>query len=285
MIVSLSGNIDDDARDMKSALRLLDQIHQETTNRKWQVRCGDARYLGPWIASVLLSGVLVGKQRGQNPRVKLPQSPAKLVAYCVFSGMEYEFAGGQRPNPEHPNSETVPLSAFSQASWGLSEGIVRLIRRHTLLSNESEDGLRTCIQEVTQNVVDHSRSPIGGVMSARYFSEPNEVRVGIVDRGIGIGAALRTRYPDTASSYLALSRVIGGGYSSYSRPNNMGLGVSNLFSLVRHAHGRIAVFSGDAVAESHAASPPTIESLDFAFPGTAVFFSIPLVGDPDRTDE
>jgi hypothetical protein len=37
------------------------------------------------------------------------------------------------------------------------------------------------VQETTQNVVDHSGSIIGGVMSARYFSTTQEVRVAIVD--------------------------------------------------------------------------------------------------------
>lgn len=75
---------------------------------------------------------------------------------------------------------------------------------------------------------------------------------------------------------MALRRVVEGGYSSRSRPNNMGLGVSNLFGLVKLAGGRIAVFSEDAFAEAHPGSVPRIESLPCVFAGTGVFFTFPL---------
>lgn len=140
--------------------------------------------------------------------------------------------------------------------------------------------MRTCVQEVTQNVVDHAASSIGGVMSARYFAASNEVRVGIVDRGMGIGTSLRGKHPDTKDSFVALTRVIEGGYSSKSRPNNMGLGVSNLFQLTNTIGGRICVISGDARAEVHPGGKPSVETLPFLFPGTGVFFSLPL--SPDR---
>lgn len=248
MRVQLSFSIDDDSRCLWQAMSELDEIHRELTDRKWQIRCGQSRYLGPWISSVLYAAYLKGRERGQDPKIRLPSSPPALDAYCGFSGMKHAFQGGPEPNPDHSDSETVPLMKFDKASWSLSDGIVRLLRRHTQLSDESEDQIRTCIQEVTQNVVDHARSSIGGTISARYMSASREVRVGIVDRGIGIGSSLRQRFTDITDSFAALSRVIEGGYSSMSRPNNMGLGVSNLFKLVRNSGGRIAVFSGIAMA-------------------------------------
>jgi hypothetical protein len=116
-------------------------------------------------------------------------------------------------------------------------------------------------------------------MSARFLTSSREIRVGIVDRGVGIGEALRGRHPDTIGSSTALQRVIQGGYTSQSRPNNMGLGVSNLFALVKNARGRIAVFTGDAYAEAHGSTPPRIVGLPCGFPGTAVFFALPLRGE------
>lgn len=116
-------------------------------------------------------------------------------------------------------------------------------------------------------------------MAARYIESSREVRVGIVDRGLGIAVKLREQYPDTATSELALRRVIQGGFSSRSRPNNMGLGVSNLFGLVKASGGRMALFTGDAFAEVHGDMPqPVIRPAGCIFPGTAVFFSLPVAG-------
>jgi hypothetical protein len=170
MHTRLEGNIDDDIPDMQNALENLSSIHDEVSDRKWEIRCGTAKYLGPWIASVLYAAWLRGKQLGQEPKIKLPKEPhcsAALVRYCHFAGMTQHFARGPAPDSEHPKCETIPLSRFDRASWSLSDGIVRLLNRHMTLSNDGEDQLRMCIQEVTQNVVDHAESSIGGVMSAR----------------------------------------------------------------------------------------------------------------------
>ncbi len=252
------------------------EIHQTTTDRKWQIRCRQCQYLGPWVASLLYAAYLRGIQLHQEPRITLPSEPAALHAYCVYSGMAQAFGHGPPPSPDHPECETIPLEQFYTASWDRSNRIINLLRRHTQLSADSEDQVRICIQEVIQNIEDHSQSPIGGVMSARYFRQTNEVRVGIADRGVGIGTSLRQKHKDIPGAFAALNRVIQGGYSSHSRANNMGLGVSNLFALVRSAGGRIAVFSEDAYGHVHGGATPTVHGTTSGFPGTAVFFSLPI---------
>ncbi|MCA9287703.1 MAG: hypothetical protein KDA05_03910 [Phycisphaerales bacterium] len=276
MNISVEGNIDDDAPDIASLLRTLSPIHNESAARSWKFRCDECRYLGPWAASVLASAYLVGKQRDQRPRIHLPTEPAPLKAFCQFSGMEHLFAGGAKPDPTHPENETVPLERFDDANWGRSGRVVNLLKRHVAdLDTEVEDRIRLCIQETTQNILDHAKSPIGGVMAARFIESRGEVRVGIVDRGIGIHASLATRYPELGGVQDSLARVIDGGHSSRSRPSNMGQGISNLFSVVRFAGGRMAIFTEDAVATTHEGSPANVRSTGFTFPGTAVFFALP----------
>lgn len=238
-------------------------------------------YLGPWAASVLFATVLRGRQLGQDPKVELPTAPVELRAYCAFSGMSMHFAGGPAPEPDHRDCETIPLMQFREARGDLANGLLKLVRRHRAIDLDTEDNLRTCVQEVTQNVIDHSDSPIGGVMSARYFSASQEVRVGIVDRGMGVLASLRRARPAVKDAETALRLISRGGVSSKSRPNNMGLGVSNLFCLMDIVQGRIAVFSSDAVARS-VGSSVEIERTRTVFPGTAVFFTLPLTARAGR---
>ena len=187
------------------------------------------------------------------------------------------FHNGPPPNPDHPDCETIPIEQFKTASWDRSNRLIKLLARHTELHADIEDQIRTCIQEIAQNIVDHAESPIGGVMAARYIAASRQVRVGIVDRGIGIAAALRRGFSDTSDSAIALERVVKGGFSSKSRLNNMGLGVSNLFSLVKSGGGHMALFTGDAYAEVHGLMPkPLIRQIGCVFPGTAVFFGLPV---------
>lgn len=262
-------------------LRQLSAIHAEKTSRKWRISLRETQYLGPWAAATVYAAHLKGIELDQHGKVVLPTEPPKLQAFCIFSGMSQLFADGPKPEADHPDCETVPLERFSTdqeaASWDRSSRIVRLLRRHMDLDADSEDQVRTCVAEVVQNIVDHSRSSIGGVMCARYLESKAEVRVGIVDRGVGVLATLSKRFPSVKSSADALAKVIEGGHSSKSRPNNQGLGVSNLFSLVQNAAGRMMVCTGDAFAEIHGgASAPAIHQLECDFPGTAVFFALPV---------
>lgn len=276
MIVRLQGNIDDDSRDMQALLVALGPIHGERTTRKWQLRCGEVNYFGPWAVSAIAAAFLEGRRIGQAPRIVLPKEPGALGAYCMFSGMAHLLRQGPAPLPDHPECETIPLEKFETASWDRSNRIIGLLNRHTTLDPDREDQIRTCVQEVIQNVVDHAESPIGGVMSARYMAQRREIRVGIVDRGVGIAVKLGAKYPEVGSSLEALNRVIEGGYSSRSRPNNQGLGVSNLFGLCGSSGGRIAMFTGNAFAEVHPGVRPTTHTMGCVFPGTAVFFALPV---------
>ena len=278
MHVSLVGSFDDDARDLKVLLELLAEIHGTKSVRKWRLNCCDTKYLGPWAVSVLYAAYLRAQQLGQHPRIRLPEGPPALKAFCVFAGLSSLFENGPAPNPEHPDCETIPIENFTHASWDRSNRIIQLLKRHTVLGAEREDQIRSCIQEIIQNIVDHSNSPVGGVMSARYFQGSAEIRIGIVDRGIGIAAKVRETSPETTSTQGALQMVIRGGFSSRSRPNNMGLGVSNLFGLISAAGGRIALFTGDAFAESRPGmNAPQICAATSAFPGTGIFFSLPVL--------
>lgn len=280
MIVSVQGNVDDDARDIRDLMRVLKPIHEEREPRTWRLDCRGCRYLGPWAAAVLLAAHLKGVELGQTGKIRLPADPAALVSFCRFSGLDLRFGSGQSPSPDHPQCETLPLDVFQAtsdaANWDRPRRIIRLLKRHTAVDPEREDQILTCVHEVIQNVVDHSRSTIGGVLCARYISSKQEVRVAIVDRGLGIAGTLIGRRPDITDAQTALRKVIEGGVSSRSRPNNMGLGISNLFLLVSSSGGRMLVCTGNAWAEVRPGTSPMVGALQGCIPGTGVFFTLPV---------
>lgn len=282
MLVEITSNIDDTDDAILGLIRKLDLVHRAGPDQGWKLQCRDCRYLGPWAAALLASAYLRGEQLGQRPRIVLPTEPRELDAFCLFSGLKHlKDPNSEPPDPEHKDCETVPIMQFKQAQWGQSDGVIRLLRRHTELGTSTEESLRLCIYEIAQNVVDHAESPVGGILCARFISARKRVRVAVVDRGRGIRDTLRAAYPDIRDSIDALSRVIQGGHSSRARDNNMGLGISNLWQSVEDLGGRIAIVSGDAWARIiPRRDPRRIETIDCVFPGTGVFFSLPT--DPNE---
>jgi anti-sigma regulatory factor (Ser/Thr protein kinase) len=229
---------------------------------------------------------------GQSARVALPQAPAPLAAFCNFSGLsQLAMSGtiGEVMGADHPENETAPLQQFNRSSWGGSTPIARLIRRHfPSLAGDSEELLRTCYQEIAQNIEDHAESPIGGVICARFFVKQQEVRIAVADRGLGIGETLRRAKAGTSvvvrDDAHALKLVLGGNVSSKSRLNNMGHGISNMRMIAAGNRGRLIILSGAAYAIADQKGWEAFPAPSSVFPGTLVLLSLRVTSGENEHD-
>lgn len=269
---SLDFNVNDDLSSLRQSLARLSPILRAGPAIEWRLDCTQTDYLGPYFAALIVAIHRRAEKLGQRGSVLLPKDPKKLRAFCEFSGLTEIFEGGKQPSPDHPQSETVPVTEFSRATAGQAQSLFRLIRRHVDLSSEARDSLGVGIGEIAQNVEDHSQSSIGGVLCARYIRRSAEVRVGIVDCGLGISATLSHRFPAASQSLTALRLVLGGGHSAKTHGRNMGLGISNLAKIIQNVGGELVLISGDGSARLQSGRAEILETEVVPFPGTAVFF-------------
>lgn len=54
--------------------------------------------------------------------------------------------------------------------------------------------IKYVMSELVRNVLEHSQSPIGAIVSAQYFKKTNRISIGVADRGIGIKSAINKSY-------------------------------------------------------------------------------------------
>ena len=234
-------------------------------------------YIGPDGASLIAKLYLFASKSATKIEVLAPRAPAELRNYLRYSGLDHLFNTGNLDTTELDQERRVlPLEQFGEARFTDSNKVVQLIKHHHSLTDDLEEYLRICINEVLQNVQDHAESSIGAVMTARYLRGAREIRIAIVDAGKGICRTLKTKYPETTPE-LSLKRVLKGGYSAMSRENNLGLGISNLCNIVsKQLNGEIYLVSDRASLEIAKGRNPNIRSLDFSFKGTAAFFTLPV---------
>lgn len=239
------------------------------------LKCG---YLGPDAIALLAAIILDKRSRHQRVRVTLPNGPAQLLGFCHFSGLTSLLAGHEIPTEA---AETVvPLRQIITARWADADPIIRLVHDHLEISDELEEYLRICVNEVVQNIEDHAQSPIGGIMCARYFVGHQHVRIAIVDRGVGIYTTLKRRYHDTTPGN-ALRRVLKGRFTALSRPNNAGLGLCNLSAIIGNLNGSFVIISETSIAQGQAGQRKFV-TLARRFPGTAIFFVLPMRSPQDN---
>ena len=270
--VEISYNVDDSWRDMSTFLKAVTPLLLLPPGVPWTLDLAHCRYLGPDAAVVIAALHHIGCQRGQHPEIVLPKAPPPLVSFCEFVGLSHQIQKGPRPQPNNPQSETVPIRQFWSPIANAQTPVVNLIGRHFTLGPDVEDSLGVAINEVIQNVADHAESPVGALMAARFFSNQHDIRVSIVDLGVGIPATLSRAYPEAASPTKALELVFEGERSSRSRQSNMGLGISNLVGQVRQRRGELVLLSDAAVGLAGPDNAPQFRAVPYTFPGTAVFF-------------
>ena len=213
-----------------------------------------------------------------------PPQRAALRKIWDDSHLGHHFEGHAPPGEDFRDDAVMPVQLLSRAKFGAAAPIVDQLRRHVAVPDEVLEYFSMTFDEVVQNVEDHARSPFGCVAMARYMRATRSLRVAVVDHGLGIATTLRKRYPDTTDAVIALRRVTAGDYSAKARPNNLGQGVSNLCAvIVQNLGGVVDILSEDGLAVVTRPSPGAAHRVDVrplanAFPGTGVFFSVPLAG-------
>jgi hypothetical protein len=272
-------NVDDRVNSIKQLLKHLSPIADSNDPNERIINLKRCQYLGPDAVALLGAVILDSREQGAKLQIVPPDSPSELRNFFRLSGLE-TLAKGVQFDEELWLGQTrpvLPLRQVRSASFHDADPIIHMLQQYGRFKEEFEEYLRICVNEVIQNIKDHANSRIGGLMTARFMEKTREVRVAIVDRGVGICTTLSRRWPDTNAQNV-MPRVLEGSYSARSRKNNLGLGISNLAAIIKQLGGVLFILSERSAAEVLRDGGRRFSGLPVAFQGTGVFFTL-SVGD------
>jgi anti-sigma regulatory factor (Ser/Thr protein kinase) len=198
------------------------------------------------------------------------ESNPKSYSHCLESGLLNEFGIGPAPLP-NPKSAMVPGVFFS--GLGAEWPILALARRFSSLKEDDEDLLRTALHELMMNIKDHSRSSYGGALAARVHPDCQELRVAIVDSGIGIRRSLSGIF-QLNSDKDAIHHALQEGVTSRSQRRNMGMGLNSIHQIATANGGALVLISGKAALRAN--HRLFWKELPYAFPGTLALLKFVL---------
>jgi hypothetical protein len=277
LTINLEGDVNDRLRSMRYLIEHLSPLRKLSAGQSAVVDLSKVHYLGPDGAVMIAGSILEARQRQVAVRLVMPSGPVPLVAFLEFSGFNHLLQQSSLPELDHPENVTVPLRQFRQSRHTDPDPILHLIGRFEPISDDLRLSLEIAVNECVQNIEDHSRSDLGGLCCARFMTRDREIRVALVDWGEGIRTSLQRRYNDIQDDVDALQRVLYGGYSAKTRPNNLGRGIDNLRSVVTQAlGGNLYLISGNASADFQGRRSPRYDRLQYGFQGTAVCFTLPV---------
>jgi anti-sigma regulatory factor (Ser/Thr protein kinase)/anti-anti-sigma regulatory factor len=106
------------------------------------------------------------------------------------------------------------------------------------------------LNELTDNVLNHSASKIGGLVQLSMFgSRDRAIEISICDAGIGIPRSLREAYPDEIGNEMqALEWAIKEGVTR-NKSTNQGNGLFGSFEICRITKGTFSIHSGHAILQ------------------------------------
>jgi anti-sigma regulatory factor (Ser/Thr protein kinase) len=146
---------------------------------------------------------------------------------------------------DNPEAKTKPNAA---ETWLLlrASGTEPLMRIYTeSCSKESVAKLlEWSVSEITDNVLVHSRSPIGGLIQVSTFQRANKrIEYIVADAGVGIPGTLRPSHPELTSDAAALERAIREGVTRDSDVGQ-GNGLYGSYQICSHSIGSFHLESG-----------------------------------------
>jgi len=137
--------------------------------------------------------------------------------------------------------------------------------------------LKYLIREMMSNVVSHSKSPIGGFITAQYYPKKKKVQVIIIDNGIGLQESLAQKYTldnEADAIQKAMEKNVTGSnpFAAYNNvQKHAGLGLFFLSKIIENTQGNLLIVSNSTIYKS---SHNTFKELNTDFKGTLIAFEI-----------
>jgi anti-sigma regulatory factor (Ser/Thr protein kinase) len=278
LTIKLSGSYRIDQR-FDALLDALKPLLENKTPRPVTFDFGGLVGLGPTAIALFTCVVKDARERGviaAPTKIVSPRSTPVwnyLMRMDVFKVILGEGAyeriseGFNRKEPLgfRPCREFIAYDDFPPVTRALTEALAEACEMDDL----SRHSIRTCLDELAENVVYHADTPLGGFAAAQGWKRNGAFEIGIVDLGIGILKSLKKNpaYADIRTDGHAIQTALEP-RSTSTPERNSGIGLFITRLLLKENGGFLMVRSGKATVYAGSKEEATVART--AFPGTIV---------------
>lgn len=155
-------------------------------------------------------------------------------------------------DPKHPSSHAehprhLPVMRYrehAEQQFAVRAATDVVLRNMDQMTRDAIRAVEWTVNEITDNVLNHAQSEIGGLVQVDTFREQGRVKLVVADGGRGIPAAMREAYPHLHDQE-AISKAMERGVTS-PRDAGQGNGLAGSVSIARLAEGSFKILSGNA---------------------------------------
>lgn len=242
-VISINGPLG-----MTNYCRVLAAMHERTRARGYGDTTLDfsgckAAFAGPMLALCAQAGRL--RAGGVECALELPKDEtlSKLFVNANWANLiDPANHGASR----FRGSSQVPAIHFISAedqSRAVNQIIDTLLSSLSNLSRGDLAAIEWSVNEITDNVINHSESTMGGYVQLSTLKKRNIVEYAVSDAGIGIPNSLRKTFPELTSDTAALDRAIREGVTR-DKAIGQGNGLFGSFEICWKSEGYFDAYSG-----------------------------------------
>lgn len=206
----------------------------------------DERWVNVHPAYLTLAAALAKKVGKANAKIisSVPESGRYLDRMGLYNLIDTPSPFGEYRHKD-PSGRFIPIT-FIKTSMDQSRFISDMVPLLHLEENDTST-IKYIVGELVRNVLEHSCSINGAVVSAQYFKNTNRISLAICDTGIGLWKGLRIWKPRTDEEAIRLALTPGisgttrkeGGTSE-----NAGAGLFFIKSIAKTTRSNFAIYSG-----------------------------------------
>jgi anti-sigma regulatory factor (Ser/Thr protein kinase) len=251
LVVELRGSYDLDR--LERAIRDFKPLLEVDQPVRVRLDMGGAVFLGPTTIALLEAGIRRIEEAGHllsGGSIVLPRN--RLT--------ERRNPIGFRPCQQFQTETDFPV---------VSKALTDALAERCNVDNIAKAAILICLNELTENVVHHAYTDLGGFAACQATLKKRRFEVGIVDLGIGIRQSLakNPRYADIDSDVKAIETALQPRVTA-TPVRNSGIGLSITKLLLRDNGGQLIVRSGAGLVVG--GSEERAETTPVELPGTIV---------------
>jgi anti-sigma regulatory factor (Ser/Thr protein kinase) len=208
--------------------------------------------------------------------LELPRDPAlsRLFTNCNWAHI-IDPRSFERSNFQPHNHLPALTYGDSDTHFEQVDRVMELLIRQLGFTRDQLAPLEWAINEITDNVLNHAQSPIGGMLQVSVSKQKNVLEFIVCDAGQSIPATLREVHKKITSDSDALDKAIREGVTR-NTSTNMGNGLFGSYRIAQLSKGHFSIYSRHALLDYSHKRGLHISRQKVPFPGATVVCGIKL---------
>lgn len=191
---------------------------------------------------------------------------------------------------------TISYNRSTLCLWKISQEMIYSYSTYArkyfegFTNNKDLIPLASNIDEVFNNVFDHSKSEVSGYIITQYYPKNNKLSFSVCDFGVGIPNSINNAEIENINNiedWKAILKSLERGFSIKSTPRNRGFGLNNILELTESSKGKLSIISNNGIVIKKAGEMYVSGSNDYNFSGTLIKVEVDLNSfeEKDESDE